>query len=193
MPVIPYTLQWSEYITVGRKKRWCEKREQVFVEASDEVAAFLKKDDGREQRYQWKIKKQKQDAKMYTEFSLDEMIQPSDGAGEEFPVEEIIADEVHPENRDPLEIMLENEALAQLNKIADIRDKIYASKMTKKQFEVWKYHNDGHRPSHIARLLNIDESSVRERLKNAYKRIGEDERAVMEPLKNAYKRYRKDE
>jgi len=173
MPVIPYTLQWSEYKTLGRKKRWCEKYEQVLVEVNDEVAAFLKKDDKREQRYQWKIKKQKRDAKIFYEFSLDEMVQPSDGTGEEFPVEEIIADKVHPENRDPLEIMLEKEAITQLNKIAAIRDKLYASKMTKKQYEVWKYHNDGHRPSHIARLLNIDESSVRERLKNAYKRIGE--------------------
>jgi len=124
---IPYTLQWSEYKTVGRKKRWCEKYEQVFVEVNDAVAAFLERDDGREQRYQWKVKKQKQDAKIFYEFSLDEMVQPSDGTGEEFPVEEIIADKVHPDNRDPLEIMLEKEALARLNKIAAIRDKIYAS------------------------------------------------------------------
>jgi len=43
--------------------------------------------------------------------------------------------------------------------------------MTKKQYEVWKYHKEDYGITEIAKLLNIDESSVRERLQNAYKRV----------------------
>jgi len=50
---------------------------------------------------------------------------------------------------------------------------MYAFVLTKKQYEVWKLNEDGYRPSDIARLLNIDESSVRERLKNVQRRISQ--------------------
>ena len=46
-----------------------------------------------------------------------------------------------------------------------------ASKMTKKQFEAWVYHEAKYSNVKIAKILGIDESSVRERIKNALKRI----------------------
>ncbi|MCL2675710.1 MAG: LuxR C-terminal-related transcriptional regulator [Firmicutes bacterium] len=185
MPIIPYILQWSVAKTVAGKKRWREKREQVFVDVSDEIAAFLKWDDGGEKRYIERTKKQKRKAKIKKTFSLDQMVKTNDSA-DEFPVGELIADIFHLDNFDPLEIVIgketvserEHERKHELERIIAEQEKKeaefekqYAPKLTKKQYEVWKYHKEGHSNVEIAALLNIDESSVRERIKNAKKRL----------------------
>ena len=141
MLIIPYIIQKSVCKTVNEKKRWYYEYEQVFVEASDEVAAFLEKDDKREQRYQWKIKKQIQDAGIHTVFSLDELVRNSNS--EEYIVADLIEDTVHPDNYDPLEIAIEKETEEEgeerRKELAAGLDEMCASLMTKKQYEVWKY------------------------------------------------------
>ena len=73
MPEILYTLQWSVRKIINRKPRWFVEYEPVLVNVNDAVAEFLADDDKRERRYQWKIKKQKQDANIHTVISLDEV------------------------------------------------------------------------------------------------------------------------
>ena len=107
MPIIPYTLQRSIQKIINGKQRWFYEYEPVLVDVNDAVAEFLAKDDKRERRYQWKIKKQKQDANIHTVFSLDEVGRT--GNGEEYLVADLIEDTVHPQNRDPLDIVIDKE------------------------------------------------------------------------------------
>lgn len=171
MPVIPYTTQKSVQKTIGKKKYWCCEYKHVLVNVNDKVAAFLKYDDKREERYDWKIKKQKQRAKIYTMVYLDEI--KLDNDGEEYVVEEMIEDTANPENYNPLEIAVKNEAERKREQAHAALYKVYKSLMTKKQFEVWKLRKQNYSNVDIAKMLKIDESSVRERLKNASKRIKE--------------------
>lgn len=105
MPVITYTIQWSVK-TVRGKMCWYNEYEHILVDVSDEVAAFLEEDDKREQRYLWKIKKQKQDAGIHTVLSLDEIIKSDDGVNADIPISDIIEDTVNPSNYNPLEIVM---------------------------------------------------------------------------------------
>ena len=169
MRVIPYTIQRSVSKIIRGRKCWYYEYEHILVNVNDATAAFLEADDKREQRYQWRIKKQMQAAKIYTVFSLDEIIRSEDG--EDFPVSEIIEDTVHSENRDPLDIIIEREEEEEREKNAAAHNEMYAALLTKKQYEVWKYFEDGYSLVEIGELLGIDESSARERLHNAFKRI----------------------
>ena len=175
MPIIPYTLQWSAYKIKNGKKHWYYEYRHIPVDVNDAVAAFLGEDDKSEKRYKERIKKQKQKAGIRTVFSLNELVKTEDGFNEDYFVEEITADTTHPENRDPLEIVTEQETErerkkqdkefeAELNQLA-------ASLMTKKQLEAYKLYRDGYNYTEIAGMLKVDESSVRERLRNAVKRI----------------------
>jgi len=109
MPIIPYTIQRSVCRTIRGRRFWCYEYEHILVEVSDAVAEFLAEDDKREQRYQWKIKKQMQDAGIHTVFSLDEIVKSDNGANSDFPVSDIVEDTVNPQNRDPHEIVIEKE------------------------------------------------------------------------------------
>ena len=134
-------------------------------------------DDKRERRYQWKIKKQMQDANIHTVFSLDEIGRTGDG--EEYLVADLIEDIVHSQNSNPLDIVIDKEYREESKKrrrelVAMFKESYYAL-LTKKQYEAWKYSDKGYSATEIAKLLNIDESSVRERLENAFKRINKDE------------------
>ena len=169
MPIISYTIRSSACKTVRNKKCWYYEYEQILVDVNDAVAEFLEEDDKRERRYLWKIKKQMQDAKIHTVFSLDEMINLD--VGTEVPIADIIEDNVNPENYDPLEIAVEREIKEEQKRLAVGLDEMCASLMTKKQFVVWQYSGQGFNTSEIAKMLNIDESSVRERLQNALKRF----------------------
>jgi len=171
VPIISYTIRNSACKTVRNKKCWYYEYEQILVDVNDAVAKFLEEDDKREKRYLWKIKKQMQDARIHTVFSLDEMISFGDGA--ESSITDIIEDNVNPENYDPLEIVVEKEIKEEQKRVAASLDEMCASLMTKKQYEVWQYSGQGFNVSEIAKILNIDESSVRERLQNALKRISQ--------------------
>ena len=175
MPTIPYTIQNSVYKRIGRHKYWAYEYEHILVDVNDKVAKFFASDEKESRRRHWRIKKQKQDAKIYTEISFDEMINSGEGSNEEYSVEEIIEDVFHPDNRDPFEIVFEKDAEiereARIKELADRLDEISASILTKKQYEVWKYRRDGYRFAEMAEALGIDESSARERLRNALKRL----------------------
>jgi len=175
MPVIPYTIQKSIYKTIGGRKRWYYEYEDVLVDVNDAVADFLEEENKKNRRYKWKIKKQKQRANLYpNDISLDashDLIRYTDKSGDKVLVAETIEDVFHPENRDPVEILSDKEYDKGREGSAALIEEVFASIMTKKQYKVWKLDNAGYRYSDIARLLNIDESSVRERLENANKRI----------------------
>jgi len=177
MPVIPYTIQRSVRKIINGKQRWFYEYEPVFVDVNDAVAAFLGDDDKRERRYQWKIKKQKQDANIHTVFSLDEIGRTSDS--EEYLVADLIEDTVNQQNRDPLDIIIDKEERKESKKrskeLSAMFKEMYSTLLTKKQYEAWEYSDKGYNTTEIAKLLNIDESSVRERLENAFKRINKDE------------------
>ena len=169
MPIISYTIRNSACKTVRNKKCWYYEYEQILVDVNDAVAEFLEEDDKRERRYLWKIKKQMQDAKIHMVFSFDEVINFENNT--DATIAEIIEDTVNPENYDPLEITIENEIKEERKQLAVELDEMCAALMTKKQYEVWKYSEQGFNTSEIAKMLNIDESSVRERLQNALKRF----------------------
>jgi len=171
MPIIPYTIRRSIRKTIRGRVCWDYEYEHILVDVSDEVAEFLVEDNKREQRYQWKIKKQMQDVRVHTVISLDEIIKSNDSANSDFPVSDIIEDTVNSQNCNPLEIVIENEDEEKHKKKAAIIEDMCALLMTKKQYEVWRYHKEDYGISEIAKLLSIDESSVRERLQNAYTRI----------------------
>ena len=154
MPVIPYKLQWSVCKKKGKKTFWDIEYQEILVDVNDAVAAFLEEDDQTEQRYQWKIKKQRQDAKIYGILSLDNV------KGRKFL--ELIEDTVDPENRCPLTVLLEREFTAELYHE-------YSSTMSQKQYEVFKLYDQGYNKTEIASKLNIDESSVRERLHMSFR------------------------
>jgi predicted DNA binding protein len=164
MPVIPYTIRTCVCKTVRKTKRWFYEYERIFVDVSDEVAAFLEKDNRREKRYRWKIQKQMRDAGIHAIVSLDEI--KSDENGDSYFVADLIEDTVNPENRNPLSILIENEFTEGLYDL-------YEKAMTQKQYEVLKLHERGYTTSDIAELLGIDESSARERLHNALKKVVE--------------------
>ena len=164
MPIISYTIQVSVFKKVGkRKKCWYYEYEHTLVEVNDAVAEFLEEDDKREQRYIWKIKKQMQDAGIRALVPLDK--------ARGMKAVDCIEDKTHPQNRNPIEIVIERENEKEEKKITAKRNKKIAGLMTKKQYEAWKYIKEDYSITAIAKLLNIDESSVRERLQNAYKRI----------------------
>jgi len=173
MPIIRYPIQKSVAKTVHGRTRWFCKYEYILVDVKDEVAEFLALDNKQAKRYKWKIEKQMQDAKIYTQVYLDDFAVSKDGSKLDFPVAETIEDTVHSYGRDPLEIIMEDKVEKGRAEFAELMSKMYAFVLTKKQYEVWKLNEDGYRPSDIARLLNIDESSVRERLRNAQKRISQ--------------------
>ena len=160
MPVIPYTLQRSVFKTIRKRKYWRYEYERILVDVSDEVAAFLEDDDKRERRYQWKIKKQMQRARIHRLISLDKI--KYDDEGESYLVADLIEDTFNPENRNPLSIIIQNEDLAEL-----IHE--YSATMTKKQYEVFQLYEQGYNNVELAELLKLDESSVRERLHTAFK------------------------
>ena len=165
MPIISYTIQRSVFKKVGvRKKCWYYEYEHIFVDVNDAVAEFLEEDGKREQRYMWKIKKQMQDAGIRALVPLDK--------AKEMKASDYIEDKTHPKNRNPLEIVIEMENEKEEKKTAGKLNKKLAGLMTKKQYEAWKYTKEGYSIIAIAKILNIDESSVRERLQNAVKRIG---------------------
>jgi DNA-directed RNA polymerase specialized sigma24 family protein len=178
MPVITYTIQKSICKTVAGRKRWYYEYARIPVAVSSEVVAFLTEDEKRERRYRWKTAKQMRDAGISAIFSLDGLKQSDSEQNEDYPVAEIVEDTVHSDNRDPLEIILENEyeqkSKTEQERFAAELDKKCAAVMTKKQYEVWEYNKQGYRLAEIARHLGIDESSVRERLKNAVERISKD-------------------
>jgi len=169
VPIISYVIRKSVCKTVRNKKCWYYEYEQILVDVNDAVAEFLEEDDKRERRYLWKIKKQMQDAKIHTVFSLDEILNFDNGT--ESSISDIIEDTVNPENYDPLEITIENEIKEEQKRLAANLDEMCSALMTKKQYEVWQYSGQGFNTSEIAKMLNIDESSVRERLQNALKRF----------------------
>ena len=168
MPEISYPIQRSVPKIVRGRKCWYYEYEHILVDVNDAVAEFFADEDKKNKRYKWKIDKQKQAAKIYTEFSLDEIVQSDDD--EDFPVAEMVEDTVHSENRDPLEMIIEREEEEQAAFDA-ILDKLHTSILTKKQYAVWQYNRAGYGFADIARMLNIDESSARERLRNAENRI----------------------
>lgn len=179
MPTIPYKIQKSVQRLVNGRNRWFTEYETIFIDVSDEVAAFMEKDNDYEKDYQLRIKKLMRQIKVHKIFSLDEVIITDDGA--ETSVGDLIADTIHHENFDPLELAIDKENRYErkhgIRYKTEEEEKLEkeirrcASKMTKKQFEVWLYHKAGCSNVKIAKILNIDESSVRERLKNALKRI----------------------
>lgn len=178
MPTIPYIIQKSVKKLINGRSRWFIEYETIYIDVSDEVAAFLAEDDKYEQDYQARMKKFMRKNKIHKTLSLDVVIESDDGS--ETTVGDIVADTVHHDNRDPLEIAIARETLYErINGIKNDDEvkksptymEICASKMTKKQFEVWQYHKAGYSNVEIARMLRIDESSVRERLKNAEKRL----------------------
>ena len=179
MPIIPYVIQNSVQRLVNGRKRWFVKYKTILVDVSDEVAAFLAQDNEYEKNYQSRMKKLMRRVKAHKTFSLDEVIISDDGL--ETSVGELIADTVHQENFDPLELVIEKESRYErkhnitYKTEEEIKYEEYikrcASKMTKKQFEVWVYHEAKYSNVKIAKILGIDESSVRERIKNALKRI----------------------
>jgi hypothetical protein len=179
MPTIPYIIQKNVQRLVNGRRRWFVKYETVSVDVSDEVAEYLAKNDKYEQDYQARMKRYKRKAKIYEPFSLDVAIQLDDGS--EIQIGELIADRFNLDNSDPLEIIMAKETIyerirgikyeGEEEKKSPTFMEVCASKMTKKQYEVWRYHKSGYSNVAIARLLKIDESSVRERLKNAKKRI----------------------
>ena len=177
MPEIPYTLRRSVRKIINGRQRWFYEYEPVLVDVNDATAAFLAKDNKREQRYQWKIKKQKQDANVHTEISLDEVGKTADG--DEYLVADLIEDTVHSRNRDPLDILIDKDERKESKKrskeMAVMFKEMYTSLLTKKQYEAFKYSDKGYSVTAIAKLLGIDESSVRERLENAFKRINKDD------------------
>ena len=154
MPLIPYTLQWSVCTYKNRRKVWSDHYEPILVEVDDAVAAFLEEDDKAEQRYIWKTKKQRRDAKVFPIY-LDEVGITDDG--DEYYVNDKYEDIYNPENRDPLSIVIQDEEAYELNLE-------YSSTMTKKQYEVFRLYNQGYNNTEVAGMLGIDESSVRERL-----------------------------
>jgi len=175
MPVISYPIQKSVYKTVGGRKRWYYEYEQILVDVNDATAEFFANESKREKRYKWKIKKQKQRANIYPDdISLDathDFVHYTDKSGDAILAAETIEDAFHTENRDPIEILIDRESDKGREGSAALIEELFVSIMTKKQYEVWKLDNAGYRYSDMARILNIDESSVRERLENANKRI----------------------
>lgn len=160
MPIITYTIQKS---ICKSPYCWYYEYEQVLVDVSDEVAAFLAKDNKREQQYYWKIKKQLQDAKIKIVFSLDKVSVDSE-SDEEYIVADLLEDSVNVENRNPLNILIQNEDNAAL-------ELEYSSTMTKKQYEVFQLYNQGYNNTEVAKMLKLDESSVRERLYMAFRTV----------------------
>ena len=139
--------------------------EHILVDVNDAVAEFLVHDDKRERRYQWKIKKQMQDAGICRTVYLDE-IKYDSNTNEQYFVANIIEDIINPENRNPLSIIIERE-------FTDTLYHLYSQAMTQKQYEILKFHEQGYTTSDIAKVLGIDESSARERLHNALKKAVE--------------------
>jgi hypothetical protein len=150
MPVISYTIQRN--IRINGKQRWVYEYDPTLVDVNNAVAEFLAKDDKREKRYQWKIKKQKQDANIHTEFSLDET--GGTGDGEEYIVADLIEDTVHPQNRDTLDIVIDKEerkeSKKRSNEMAAMFKEMYTSILTKKQYEAFKYSDKGYSATEIA-------------------------------------------
>jgi len=161
VPVISYTIRKSVWKTIRNKRCWYYEYEHILVDVNDAVAEFLKKDSKRERRYQWKIKKQMRDARIHTLISIDE-VKFDYNTSERYFVADLIEDVVNPENRNPLSIIIQNEKLAGL-------DHEYSSTMTKKQYEVFQLYKQGYNNTEVAKMLGVDESSVRERLHTAFR------------------------
>lgn len=109
--------------------------------------------DKGENRYLEKIKKQKQDANIRAIIPLDKI--------RGMAIAEYIEDTVNPANRNPLFLILEDEYVKEL-------EDEYFYTMSRKQFDVFCYHEWGYNNTEIAEIFGIDESSVRERLYKAF-------------------------
>lgn len=160
MPLVTYAIEKQFLKTKNKRKVWYIGYGYIDVEVPDAVAAFLEEDDKRERRYNWKTKKQLEAANIKFVFSLDAQLT----AEAEDNFAELIEDVIHPENRNPLDIMIQNEDNAAL-------DLEYTSTMTKKQHEVFRLYNEGYNNTEVAKLLGLDESSVRERLHMAFRTV----------------------
>lgn len=153
MPIIPYTLRQNVFKIKNGKKCWYYKYEQIFVDVNGEVAEFLEYDNGREKRYLEKIKKQKQDAGIRAIIPLDKI--------KDMKIADYIEDTVHPANQNPLALILEDEYLREL------QDEYYYT-MSRKQYDVFCYHEWGYNNTEIAKLFGVDESTIREQLYKAF-------------------------
>lgn len=162
MPIIPYEIR-RDICKLWRGKRfWRTVKKYIDVEVSEEVAAFLKESDKYDKRYNDKIRKQIKAANIVKVFSLNEYEEDIFDDTAVCELGEITEDTVHPENRNPLAILLENEELAEL-------DHEYLGTMTKKQYEVFQLYEQGYNNTEVAKMLKLDESSVRERLHSAFR------------------------
>jgi hypothetical protein len=156
-----YTIRRDVRTTDERgKPRWHTAGERVTAEVAEPVAEYLRYDDQLDRRYRWKIDKQRKAGHIREVFSLDEVRTGADGG--QYPVADTIEDTVSPSNRDPLAILIEDERLRELK--AE-----YLGTMSRKQYDVFRYHEQGYANTEIAEILHIDESSVRERLHMAFR------------------------
>lgn len=160
MPIITYEIQRNIQISWRGRKFWRTVKECFDVEVSDAVAKFLARDNGREKRYQDKIRKQIKAAKIRELFSLNDTEEDIFQGGAEYELEEVTEDIVHRENRTPLSILIERED-------AEILNRFYTDIMTSKQYDAFRLHDAGYNKTEIAGILKIDESSARERLEVA--------------------------
>jgi DNA-binding CsgD family transcriptional regulator len=118
------------------------------------VAEFLEYDNGSDDRYKEKIKKQKRNAGIRATIYLDREVLGSIVANH-------VEDTVNFSNRDPLAIILEAEYLWEL------QDEYWYT-MSRKQYDVFRYHEWGYNNTEIAEMLGVDESTVREQLYKAF-------------------------
>ena len=116
MPIIHYTIQKNICKIIGKRKCWCSEYEHILVDVNDAVAEFLSHENKQERRYQWKIKKQMQDARISRTVNLDEIKYDSD-TNEQYLVADTIEDIINHENRNPLSIIIEREFTDTLYKI----------------------------------------------------------------------------